>query len=175
MEIDPKLSFEDKSKSMDEFNQLNHQALKGINFDPSQIDALAKEFGGPLRDRTVEVFEKLKNAEVPVLVFSAGIGNVVEAILRQNGLVTDNVHLIANFLKFNGNICEGFKNEHNILHAYNKNQHVVEKEYSHFWRGRPNVILMGDVIGDAHMADGIKTNEEILKIGYLYPHVSTNT
>lgn len=157
---------------MDEFNQLNHQALKGMNFDPLQIGTLAKEYSGPLRDRTIEVFEKLRKIEVPVLVFSAGLGNVVEAILRQNGLVTENVHLIANFLKFNGNVCEGFKNDHKILHAYNKNQSVVEEEYSHFWKGRSNVILMGDVIGDAHMADGVKTNEEVLKIGYLYPHVS---
>lgn len=37
---------------------------------------------------------------------------------------------------------------------------------------RDNVILLGDSIGDAGMADGMPHCNAVLKIGFLYDHVS---
>lgn len=39
--------------------------------------------------------------------------------------------------------------------------------------GRSNVILLGDSIGDAGMADGV-CHDTVLKIGFLNSNVSTN-
>lgn len=37
---------------------------------------------------------------------------------------------------------------------------------------RHNVILMGDNLGDAEMADGVPNTDAVLKIGFLYGLVS---
>lgn len=65
--------------------------LKEIPFDPTEIPEIAKRYGTDLRDGTKELFAKLNNAEVPVLVFSAGLGDVVEAVLRHQGVLFDNM------------------------------------------------------------------------------------
>ncbi|XP_033101084.1 cytosolic 5'-nucleotidase 3A-like [Anneissia japonica] len=40
--------------------------------------------------------------------------------------------------------------------------------------GRPNVLLMGDSIGDLQLADGLIQPEYVLKIGFLNSHVDQN-
>lgn len=38
--------------------------------------------------------------------------------------------------------------------------------------GRRNVFLMGDTIGDASMVDGMVDIGAVIKVGFLYDHVS---
>lgn len=59
-----------------------------------------------------------------MLVFSAGIGDVVLAALRNEKLFYENTHVISNFLDYDGNQINGFKG--NIIHIFNKNEHAVE-------------------------------------------------
>ena len=157
---------------MNEWNIDAHESLQGIEFDRNELDQIAKLYGHSLRDRTQDLFIKLKNLNVPILVFSAGLGDIVECILRQQGVLLENVNIISNFLKFNGNMLNGFKNSHQMIHVFNKNEHAIENEYFKILQGRTNVILMGDTIGDATMADGVKNTETILRIGFLYDNVS---
>jgi 5'-nucleotidase len=42
----------------------------------------------------------LRENNVPMLVFSAGMGDVIEEILRVQGQLTPNVHVISNRFKF---------------------------------------------------------------------------
>lgn len=69
--------------------------VKGISFDPAEIQEVAKVYGMDLRDGTKELFKNLQSAQVPVLVFSAGLGDVVEAVLRNQGVLFDNVKVIS--------------------------------------------------------------------------------
>lgn len=57
-------------------------------------------------------------------MFSAGIGDVVLAALRHEKLLYTNIHVISNFLNYDGNQINGFKG--NIIHIFNKNEHAVE-------------------------------------------------
>lgn len=172
IEIDPGISEDKKVEAMNEWMEVSHRNLQGLKFDREEIKTVTNLYGHSLRDRTKELFIKLKKQNVPVLVFSAGLGDIVEELLRHQNVLFDNVNVISNFLKFNGNMLEGFKNSHRMIHVFNKNEHAVENEYFRILQGRTNVVLMGDSIGDARMADDVKDTETILRIGFLYDHVS---
>lgn len=67
----------------------------------------------------------------------------------------------------------GFKNE--IIHVYNKNENVIhDSDYFQNIEHRTSMILMGDSLGDLHMADGAEVNHK-LKIGFLNTRVNTLT
>ena len=65
----------------------------------------------------------------------------------------------------------GFKGE--IIHIYNKNENAIhDSDYFENLEHRENIILMGDSLGDLHMADGATDSAQILKIGFLNDKVS---
>lgn len=63
-------------------------------------------------------------------------------------------------------VLRAFKGE--LIHIYNKREGALLNT-GHFQelRTRPNVLLMGDSLGDLTMADGVQDMENILKIGFL--------
>ena len=71
------------------------------------------------------MLQSLQAAGVPVLVFSAGLGDSVSAVLRYHNVLLSNVHIISNYLRFNGLQVNGFQGD--IIHSFNKNEHAVDK------------------------------------------------
>lgn len=171
IEIDPHLPLDEKINAMSDWMLAANDLLKGIKFDPREIEEVAQTCGNILRDGTEQIFEKLCNAKVPIVVFSAGLGDVVEAVLRHHNALFDNVKIISNFLKYTGNQLDGFKNDVPI-HVYNKNEYAAKQEHLKLLGERKNVLLMGDTLGDADMVEGIEQTKIVLKIGFLYQHVS---
>ncbi|XP_029674433.1 7-methylguanosine phosphate-specific 5'-nucleotidase [Formica exsecta] len=173
IEIDPNLSLTEKADAMRDWMTAAHNILKGIEFDRREIEEVAQECGNVLRDGTKEILEKLYNAGVPIVVFSAGLGDMVEAVLKYNNALFDNVKVISNFLKYKGNKLDGFNNDV-LIHVYNKNECAVAKDHLTILGKRQNILLMGDTIGDASMVDEIEDTKTILKIGFLYEHVEAS-
>lgn len=83
--------------------------------------------------------------------------------------------MISNFLKYNNEgVIEGFQGK--PIHVFNKNEYVLKgTDYHELIEERTNVILMGDSIGDAGMAEGMPHCDSVLKIGFLYDHVSSKS
>ncbi|MEQ2206854.1 hypothetical protein XENOCAPTIV_003833, partial [Xenoophorus captivus] len=55
-----------------------------------------------------------------------------------------------------------------LIHSYNKRDvalsHATALRELH---GRPNVLLLGDSLGDLNMADGVSEAQNILTVGFL--------
>ncbi|XP_011067432.1 PREDICTED: 7-methylguanosine phosphate-specific 5'-nucleotidase isoform X1 [Acromyrmex echinatior] len=173
IEIDPEMPVNKKADAMRDWMMAAQNLLKGIEFDPHELEEVAQAFDNILRDGTEEFFEKLYNVKVPIIIFSAGLGDIVEAVLRYHNALFDNVKIFSNFLKYNGSQLDGFKNDLPI-HVYNKNECALEKNYLKIFQKRQNVLLMGDTIGDANMVEGIEDTKAVLKIGFLYEHVEAS-
>ncbi|KAK4887340.1 hypothetical protein RN001_003611 [Aquatica leii] len=171
IEIDPNISHEEKRKFMEEWWSKSENALKGLSVTQQEIEETAASLGPSLRNGCYELFRDLHEANVPVLVFSAGLGNSVLAVLKHFNVYLPNVKIISNFLKYNDDgVIEGFKGP--TIHVLNKNEYALQgTQYYDLVRNRGNVILMGDSLGDAGMADGVAHARSILKIGFLYDHV----
>eukprot|EP00123_Amoebidium_parasiticum_P013910 comp22220_c0_seq2/m.32730 comp22220_c0_seq2/g.32730 ORF comp22220_c0_seq2/g.32730 comp22220_c0_seq2/m.32730 type:complete len:342 (-) comp22220_c0_seq2:891-1916(-) len=167
MEIDPTLDYATKYRMMDEWWDQAHSALIASGINKNDIPSMVAKSGIALREGIHDMFESLSDANVPLLVFSAGLGDILAEVLRQEGLmVYDNVHLVSNFMTFDdaGRI-KGFKGKN--IHVLNKCETSISgTRYADDVRARHNVILMGDSLGDLQMSKGVH-HENILRIGFL--------
>jgi len=137
-----------------------------------------------LREGTEKMMNHLLKNNVPVLVLSAGLGDLVEEILRYYKVYHSNVKVVSNFLEYDeeGNIV-GLAGD--VIHVFNKNEkslkpvertnsdHVENADLINQIHQRGNVLLMGDSLGDPCMADGIENPSAVLKIGFLNHNIET--
>lgn len=155
---------------------------------------------GP-REGYEQFFDRLHQHDVPVFIFSAGLGDVLEEIIRQAGVYHPNVKVVSNFMDFDDNvsparlrssaqvtilrvnetrcvdlllISQGILKgfKGELIHVYNKHDGALRNtEYFKQLKEYCNIILMGDSLGDLSMADGAPNVENILKIGFLNDRV----
>ncbi|XP_066152564.1 7-methylguanosine phosphate-specific 5'-nucleotidase [Euwallacea fornicatus] len=174
IEMDPHISVEDKLKHMEMWWDLSEKAIKGLKVTQEEIDQACLGCKSSLRDGCEQFFKCLFESNIPVLVFSAGCGDVVLAILKQSGVCWPNVKVISNFLKFTeeGTIL-GFKDK--VIHVFNKNEYALkDSDFYNEVANRGNAIVLGDSLGDAEMTQGMAHCVNVLKIGFLYDHVEHN-
>lgn len=55
---------------------------------------------GRRRDGYKAFFDRLEEQRVPLLIFSAGVGDVLEEVIQQNGVFHPNVRIISNYMDF---------------------------------------------------------------------------
>ena len=130
-----------------------------------------------LRCRTPEYFEFLRQQDIPVLVFSAGLGNIIQLSLKQQDALKANITVIANFLEYDSNGMPSKFASDVVLHVHKKNASftMAMDYYSRDdIRRKTNAVLLGDSIGDATMVDGAPSinpppdgESTVLRIGYL--------
>lgn len=144
-----------------------------------------------MRNGLSKLFATLEMHRVPLLIFSAGISNVLEAAIqntqKEKGAgassagafklpdLPTNMNVISNRCLFNSadGSLEGFTQP--VLHVYNKSCHAFLDTSPHFRLieepGKParsNVLLFGDSLGDIKMSQGIEgKTENLLKIGFV--------
>ncbi|XP_018788098.1 PREDICTED: 7-methylguanosine phosphate-specific 5'-nucleotidase [Bactrocera latifrons] len=172
IEVNPHISREEKVKAMIEWWTKSGENLMGFTFDLKEIDEIAKKYAYSMRDNSHELFKNLDALNIPVLVFSAGLGNCVIAMLRQAGLFYPNMKVISNFLQFKDeSMLNGFQEP--IIHTFNKNETMLEgTDYYDLVHSRDHIILMGDSLADSGMADGVPASSHVLKIGFLFHHAN---
>lgn len=173
IEIDPNVPLEEKVQSMIEWWTKSGKLLVGFSLDQSEIDEVAGNYKNSLRDGTHDFFQDLNKLQVPVLVFSAGLGDCVVSVLRQANVLFPNVKVISNFLQYKDGLLNGFQDR--MIHTFNKNETALKgTEYYDQVHDRDHVILLGDSIGDSGMANGVPVSSHVLKIGFLFDHPEEN-
>lgn len=167
IEIDPQLTMEEKYPFMVEWYFKSHTLLVEQRLEKEKLPEVVRESEAALREGYEHFFDCLQQHNVPVFIFSAGLGDVLEEIIRQAGVYLPNVKVVSNFMDFDNNgILKGFKGE--LIHVYNKHDGALRNtEYFKQFKDNSNIILMGDSLGDLNMADGVPNRENTLKIGFL--------
>ncbi|XP_060678920.1 cytosolic 5'-nucleotidase 3A-like isoform X1 [Hemiscyllium ocellatum] len=167
IEVDPTLNADDKYPFMVEWWTKAHNLLIEQGIEKAKLATVVRESDVMLRDGYELFFDKLNEHNIPVFIFSAGIGDILEEIISQAGVFHSNVKVVSNFMDFDEKgILKGFKGE--LIHVYNKHDGAIRSsEYFDQLKENCNIILLGDSLGDLTMADGVKNVESILKIGFL--------
>ncbi|CAN6814631.1 unnamed protein product [Brassica oleracea] len=186
LEFSPLIPLEEKTKLMEEWWSKTHNLLVegGLTYDA--IKQSVADSSIAFRDGVVELFEFLEDKEIPVLIFSAGLADVIEEVLRQKLHRTfKNVKIVSNRMVFDddGRLVS-FKGK--LIHVLNKNEHALdmaaplhdnlgvdsggEGEENAYVKQRTNVLLLGDHMGDLRMSDGLNYDTRI-SIGFLNDNV----
>jgi len=161
---------------MIEWWTLSSELFKGFSLTQDEIESIAQRYKHATRDGAKDLFDKLSASNIPILIFSAGLGNSVKAMLKSFDMMLPNVKVVSNFLRYKDGLLDGYDTD-NMIHVFNKNESALKgsKEYD-LVHDRNNIIVMGDSLGDAGMADGCvnSTDAHILKIGFLNEHIEMN-
>ncbi|KAB7497145.1 7-methylguanosine phosphate-specific 5'-nucleotidase [Armadillidium nasatum] len=171
IEVDSSMSEAEKIPHMVEWYDNINELLKRCNVSKELLSDMVAHSNVKLRINTDELFKKLKEERVPTLIFSAGMGDILEHVLWHFDLYSPNVKVVSNFFKYNDEgIMIGFTGD--LIHMFNKNENAIHSSnYFSEVEKRHNVILMGDSLGDVKMADGVPKSSNVLKIGF-YNHNS---
>lgn len=167
IEIDPELTNKEKYPFMVEWYTKSHTLLIEQRLNRNKLEEVVKNSDIMLKEGYETFFDKLNEHTIPVFIFSAGLGDVLEEAIRQSGVYYPNVKVVSNFMDFDENgVIKGFKGE--LIHVYNKHDGALRRtEYFSHLKENSNIVLLGDSLGDLSMADGVPNVENILKIGYL--------
>ncbi|XP_062264145.1 cytosolic 5'-nucleotidase 3-like [Platichthys flesus] len=167
IEIDCTRSIAEKLPLMVEWWTQAHELLVKQDIRKDKLAIVVRQSEAMLREGYQLFFDHLHEHSIPLLIFSAGIGDVLEEVIRQAGVFHPNVKVFSNYMDFDERgVLKAFKGV--LIHIYNKREGALLNT-GHFQelRTRPNVVLMGDSLGDLTMADGVQDMENILKIGFL--------
>ena len=156
-ELSESESNEEKQKAFEQRFMAYMDLLRDCHFNKDILEKAVEKTDLTLRDGAKEFFRKMYENNIPVIIISSSIKNVIEEYLKQNHAFYDNIHIYANDLDMNG------KKENDVTNVtpYNKNQ---DKKY---------IVLLGDIPDDVNMVSKEKLNHTIT-IGFLEENIESN-
>uniref|UniRef100_A0A673ANR4 5'-nucleotidase n=1 Tax=Sphaeramia orbicularis TaxID=375764 RepID=A0A673ANR4_9TELE len=171
IEIDAGRSTEEKLPLMVEWWTKVHELLIDQRIRKDMLARAVKESSAMLREGYKVFFDHLAEHHIPLLIFSAGVGDVLEEVIRQNHVFHPNINIISNYMDFDHTgVLQAFKGQ--LIHTFNKRQGALSHAaHLRQVQDRPNVLLLGDSLGDLTMADGVTDTHNILTIGFLNDQV----
>jgi cytosolic 5'-nucleotidase 3 len=165
-EISNDISQEEKTSKMHEWWEKHLQLFIKYGLNKDIIEKTIKENKINLRNNSKNFIKSLEEHNIPLLILSAGLGDVIKGFLENANMMNNKVHVISNFLEFNkeGKTI-GYKSK--IIHTFNKNESTIKNtSYYGEIKERKNVLLLGDNLGDLGMSEGID-HDAIIRIGFL--------
>ena len=165
-EVSSEIPLDEKKEKMQEWWSKHFALLVECGMNKNVINDIIISKRLRLREGSSKFFEMLRNNNIPILIFSAGVGDIIKEFMESENKLTPNVHLISNFYNFDEHgMVTGVKD--NFIHVFNKQEVEVKKTpYYDEIKGKRNIILIGDSLGDLGMSEGLKHNE-IIRVGFL--------
>lgn len=168
IECDSSLPLEYRKAQMWEWREKHDELLIASKLRLTDLKDIAQNGHLQLRKGVAECLRKLDESWIPLVIFSAsGCGDAIPLFMQHNQCDFPNISYVINrFSRDKESIAKGIEGE--IIHALNKDEWVFSKfpELREKLEKRKNVILIGDGLGDAEMAQG-SNHETLLKIWIL--------
>lgn len=161
IEKDETLDYGYRYKKMEDWWKKHEKLLVESGFSKKIIDEIVEKHPRIFREGALQFFDLLSEHNIPLLIFSSGIGNLISGFLEREGKLKANVFIISNNFAFDK---EGFATGYNgeIIHIMNKSESRI-KGYDEIVE-KNNVILLGDSLQDLKMVNNDKAT---IKIGFL--------
>ncbi|KAI4351235.1 hypothetical protein L6164_005611 [Bauhinia variegata] len=188
LEFSPTIPLEEKTKLMEEWWGKTHTLLIEGGLTYESIRQSVANSSIAFRDGVIELFEFLEERDIPVLIFSAGLADIIEEVLRQKlHRSFKNVKIVSNRMVFDNNSrLISFKGK--LIHSLNKNEHALDmaapvheqlgdtdvpSDDNASVKKRTNVLLLGDHTGDLGMSDGLNYETRV-SVGFLNHNIENS-
>ncbi|XP_078178366.1 5'-nucleotidase / magnesium ion binding protein isoform X1 [Carex rostrata] len=185
LEISPSIPIEEKTKLMEEWWEKTHGLLIEGGLTYNAIKKSVADATISFRDGVVQLFEFLEERDIPVVIFSAGLADIIEEVFRQKlHRSFKNIKVVSNRMQFDERgYLVAFKGK--TIHVFNKNEHAIDMaapihdEFGNldgsdvngtFVKDRTNILLLGDGLGDLGMSDGVSFENRIA-VGFLNSNI----
>ena len=125
IEIDYNLTLEEKQIHMREWARKSFSLLSEYATKENLIES-TKTANLHLREGAKEFLYKMHENNIPVVIMSAGVGNIIKAFLKKEQTLYDNMTIISNFFEFNNN--QAYIDIENIISTSNKDYSRIPEE-----------------------------------------------
>ena len=160
IEIDNSIDEKEKQQKMKEWYEKHINLFIKYKLKEELIAEASKDINiMQLRQGAKEFLKFLNDANIPLIIISAGIGNFIKCFLENNKCYYDNIYVSSNMLKFENGLAVGV--EENIIHSLNKNEVSLPKKIKEKLKDRNQILLLGDQISDIKMIEDKKRENTI--------------
>jgi 5'-nucleotidase len=143
IEHDHSMTKEEKLPFMVEWWEKAQQLIVDTGITRDDLRQIIQSARTHLRHGCKTFFKSLETSGIPCLVFSAGLGDVIEEWMEHECGSYSNMKIVSNFMDFDEetNRIKGFKGS--MIHIFNKNEGVLlDTDYEAIIHSRPNVRLI---------------------------------
>ena len=166
IEVDYQIDRKQKEEYMLEWYKKCMELYYEYNLTKQNLEEAIAKSKLIFRKGVKEFLKYTSQNNIPVIILSAGIGNVIKGFLKNNNCLFDNIYIVSNFIEFDekGNM-KRFEGE--LIHSLNKTvKNHLPEDIQNTIKNKDYGVLVGDLIDDKKMAEGEESNN-ILTIGLL--------
>lgn len=168
IERDTNIPKEEKLGHMLDWWQRSNDLIVKTKITQDSIQELIQDSITHLKSGCKPFFKCLEDHDIPLVVFSAGLGDIIKAWIDHECGTYKNMKIVANFMKFDEETKQIVGFEGKLIHIFNKHESVLlGTDFEKKIENRSNVILLGDSLGDVDMAMGIASKSNVIKVGFL--------
>lgn len=170
LELDYTLDIIEKQKIMKEWANKSFTLLsKYITED--NINKALENANMHFRKGVKEFLTKMNTMNIPVIIMSSGVGNIVKAFLEKEKCLFSNIKIVSNFYEFKNG--ETYIDLENIMATVNKEYKRIPEDIRKEIEQKENCLIFGDLIEDIKMANEEKLSNTIA-FGFLDVKVEKN-
>lgn len=167
IELDYQIPEEEKEKAMKEWYEKCMNLYYKYHLTKELLVESVQKSNLIYRKGAKEFLQKAHQENVPIIILSAGIGNVIEQFLKETDCYFDNFFIISNFMEFDekGKVKK-FDNT-KMIHTLNKTMKgKLSDNFTEEIKDKTYKILIGDLKEDEKMIEQEEW-DTTLKIGIL--------
>jgi len=145
-----------------------HKLMVKHGMPPRQlIPRLVREAKMVPRPGALELLKSLEQHNVPVLIVSAGLSDVIEEFLRQHGALSENVVICSNRLNYDADVAPKSVTPDPPITSFTK-EYAYSSASSFFaeHKHRRAIIQLGDSLSDVDPAKKVPY-DQLISIGFL--------
>lgn len=105
-------------KYIEEWYQKSMDLLYQYQVTNTKLEEAVAKANIVFREGAKQFLQKMIVENIPVIILSAGIGNVIESFLKSQNCYGKNLYIISNFITFQNDKMQKFKAK--IIHSMNK-------------------------------------------------------
>jgi len=145
----------------------SHNLMCECGLQREWIPDMIASSGLQCRGKCKELFGLCHSFDVPVMIMSAGLKDLIVEVLTQAGIDTSKVHIVANEMTFDHKTGKLQSVSEPPITSVNKRS-ISTRQATYFESiQRKHVLIVGDSLGDCDCLETLAGLEEALRIGFF--------